>query len=125
MMRFLLFGSIYLLISVFSEASEIQFPYPSPAEFSLKASTSIKSVYEALRMNDLPASRQRLTHIRQTSAEIQEQSLANFYLCLLHLDLDQVDAQTLSCFEGAPMDESVKNRAQALYDVHGLVLPQK
>ena len=127
MMRFLLFGSIYLLISVFSEASEIQFPYPSPAEFSLKASTSIKSVYEALRMNDLPASRQRLTHIRQTSAEIQEQSLANFYLCLLHLDLDQVDRakRYLDALKRAPMDESVKNRAQALYDVRGLVLPQK
>lgn len=120
MMRFLLFGSIYLLISVFSEASEIQFPYPSPAEFSLKASTSIKSVYEALRMNDLPASRQRLTHIRQTSAEIQEQSLANFYLCLLHLDLDQVDRakRYLDALKRAPMGESVKNRAQALYDVH-------
>ena len=91
MLRFLLFSSLGLYILLVSEASEIQFPYPSPTEFELKASTSIKSVYEALRMNDLPASRQRLTHIRQTSAELQEQSLANFYLCLLHLNLDQVD----------------------------------
>ena len=102
------------------KASEIQFPYPSPMEFNLEASTSIKSVYEALRMNDLPASRQRLTHIRQTSAELQEQSLANFYLCLLHLNLDQVDRakRYLDALKRAKYAESVKNRAQALYDIH-------
>ena len=120
MLRFLLFSSLYLYISIVLEASEIQFPYPSPKDFNLEASTSIKSVYEALRMNDLPASRQRLTHIRQTSAELQEQSLANFYLCLLHLNLDQVDRakRYLEALKRAAINEAVKNRAQALYDVH-------
>ena len=120
MLRFLLFSYLYLYISIVLEASEIQFPYPSPKDFNLEASTSIKSVYEALRMNDLPASRQRLTHIRQTSAELQEQSLANFYLCLLHLNLDQVDRakRYLEALKRAAINEAVKNRAQALYDVH-------
>ena len=46
----------------------------------------------------------------------------------MHLDLDQVDRakRYLDALKRAPMDESVKNRAQALYDVHvALVLPQK
>jgi len=120
MLRFLLFGYLCLSILVVSEASEVQFPYPSPTEFSPQASTSIKSIYEGLRMNDLPASRKRLTHIRQTSAELQEQNLSNFYLCLLHLNLDQVDRakRYLDTLNRATTSESIKNRAQALYDIH-------
>ena len=120
MLRFLLFTALHLLGLGILKASEIQFPYPSPAEFQLEASTSIKSVYQALKMNDLPASRQRLTHIRQTSAELQEQSLANFYLCLLHLNLDQVDRakRYLDALKRAAVADTLKDRAQALYDIH-------
>lgn len=101
-------------------ASEIQFPYPPTQDFSMTASASIKSVYEALRMNDLPASRDRLIHIRQNSEDPNEQGWSNFYLCLLHLNLDQVDRakRYLDVLKRKAIPAQIKNRAQATYDIH-------
>lgn len=101
-------------------SSEIPFPYPATQEFNLAASASIKSVYEALRMNDLPASRDRLVHIRQSSADPSEQAWANFYLCMLHLDLDQIDRakRYLDVLNRTEAPEPLKVRARTSYDIH-------